>query len=472
MAELLVKTRFAPSPTGYLHLGNARTALFSALWARALGGQFVLRIEDTDAARSRPEYTDALVEDLHWLGLTWDEGPGAASGADASRYFQSRRQDLYDELLEQLLKQGQAYECYCAPEALLAERAAQRAAGRPPRYSGRCRTLGDAERRQLRAQSAPSLRFAVAESATIRFDDAVRGPQQYAAADIGDFVIRRSDGTAAFFFSNAVDDALMGITHVLRGEDHLANTPRQLMLLDALHLARPQYAHVGLISGALANAPLSKRDGAVSLREFRQQGWRPEALLNYMGRLGSSGAGPELETLAGLSRSFAVASLSRGPARHDAQQLEHWQHLAVQQLDVGALQAWAGAALAEVPEMARSAFVAAVRRNVVLPADVQHWARQIYGTLHYSDAAMQAIQAAGSAFFCAAAEIFADAQAAPETAWRALGTATSTRGKSLFAPLRAALTGQLDGPELAQIVPLISPEQRVQRLQRFCEMNS
>ena len=469
MAERTLRTRFAPSPTGYLHLGNARTALFSALWARALEGRFILRIEDTDRFRSRAEYTDALIEDLRWLGLEWDEGPGGRDSPDAALYFQSERQGLYDALYERLLKAGHAYECYCSPEELEAERAAQRALARPPRYSGRCRSLSAAERARRRMDRVPSLRFAIAADAVVTFDDAIRGRQQFASSDIGDFVIRRSDGTAAFFFSNAVDDALMEVTHVLRGEDHLANTPRQLLVLDTLDLPRPQYAHVGLIAGTMENAPLSKRDGAASLREFRAQGWRPEALMNYMARLGGGAHGPELDTFAGLAAAFEVRALSRGPARHDALQMEHWQRVTLQGMDISGLEQWSHAVLEPVPAPARSAFLSAIRGNVLLPSDVQHWVAQIYGEPILTESARKTVADAGAGFFCEAARIFSQSHASPEAGWRALGAATGTRGKGLFAPLRAALTGQLDGPELAQLIPLITPDRLVQRLQVFCE---
>ncbi|MDE2304550.1 MAG: glutamate--tRNA ligase, partial [Gammaproteobacteria bacterium] len=217
-----VVTRFAPSPTGSVHLGNARTALFSHLWARKTGGRFILRIEDTDVERSQRRFRDELIAELAWLGLDWDEGPdvGGASGP----YSQSERGELYAALYARLEAEGHVYPCYCSTEELELSRKLQRMAGRPPRYAGTCRTLSAAERRAREAAGArPTLRFAVPAERVIEFDDLVHGAQRTASAEIGDFIVRREDGGSSFFFCNAVDDALMGVTHVLRGDDHLTN---------------------------------------------------------------------------------------------------------------------------------------------------------------------------------------------------------------------------------------------------------
>src|ERR1700691_6233099 len=262
MSEAVV-TRFAPSPTGSLHLGNARTAFFSHLWARKSAGRFILRIEDTDVERSQARFRDGLMVDLGWLGLDLNEGPdiGGASGP----YPQSERGAYYRGLFSQLETSERAYPCYCTAEDLELSRKLQRMAGKPPRYAGTCRNLTRAERAERVGRGLkPTLRFAVPDAAVIEFNDAVHGPQRFLSGDIGDFIIRRDNGTAAFFFCNAVDDAMMGVTQVLRGDDHLTNTPRQLMLLDALGLRRPGYGHVGLLVGA-DGAPLSKRHGSTSV---------------------------------------------------------------------------------------------------------------------------------------------------------------------------------------------------------------
>ena len=278
-------SRFAPSPTGDLHLGNARTALFNWLLARHAGGGFILRIEDTDAERSREPLTSALMEDLRWLGLDWDAGPDREDAHGP--YRQSQRAVQYERYFAALESAGCTYPCYCSALELDMSRRSQLAAGKPPRYAGTCRSLTADQRARRAAQGLrPTLRFRVPDDARIEFDDFVHGPQSFVSGDIGDFVIRRADGTAAFFFCNAVDDADMGVTHVLRGEDHLTNTPRQLMLLDALGLTRPVYGHISLIV-ARDGSPLSKRHGATSVREYREQGYLPEALINHLFRLGT-----------------------------------------------------------------------------------------------------------------------------------------------------------------------------------------
>jgi len=267
MSTTAVVTRFAPSPTGELHLGNARTALFSFLLARRHGGRFLLRIEDTDLGRSLEAHTAALVEDLRWLGLDWDAGPGG--GAPPESWRQSARQSIYAARLEQLARAGHAYPCYCTPAELEASRRAQLAAGRPPRYAGTCRELTPAAQAERSAAGRrPAWRFRVPGGRRVQFDDLVYGAQYASGDDIGDFILQREDGGAAFFFCNAIDDALMQVTHVLRGEDHLANTPRQLLILEALGLPAPRYGHVALLTGA-DGVPLSKRHGATSVRAYR-----------------------------------------------------------------------------------------------------------------------------------------------------------------------------------------------------------
>src|SRR5512145_1941589 len=255
MSARPIVTRFAPSPTGHLHLGNARTALFSQLAARSGGGRFVLRIEDTDAGRSDPALTARLLEDLHWLGLDWDEGPDR--GGPHAPYLQSARGAIHARAIETLKNSGRVYPCFCTPQELGLARRAQLAAGRPPRYVGTCAALSDSEVRERLAQGrTPALRFRVPAGREIAFDDRIHGPQRFESGDIGDFVVARADGSASFFLGNAVDDAQMEVTLVLRGDDHLTNTPRQLLQLEALGLQAPDYGHLPLLL-APAGSPLS-----------------------------------------------------------------------------------------------------------------------------------------------------------------------------------------------------------------------
>jgi glutamyl-tRNA synthetase len=458
MTTQMIKTRFAPSPTGYLHLGNVRTALFNALLARHWNGRFVLRIEDTDQERSRPEYVAALLEDLRWLGLDWQEGPEV--GGPCAPYAQSERAALYAEYYQQLEALGRVYPCFCTPAELALSRKAQRAAGRPPRYAGTCARLSENERQaRLERGLQPTLRFRTPTGRIVEFTDLVRGPQRFASDDIGDFIIRRADGTPQFFFANAVDDALMRITHVLRGEDHLTNTPRQLLLLDVLELPTPEYGHLALIVGS-DGGPLSKREGDLSLRELRAAGYLPEALLNYLARLGHRYEQDGWMESAELAAGFAPEHLGRAPARYDEAQLLHGQAEAVRHASLERLWTWMGAAVHERVSLAcRDDFVTTVRPNIRFPADAAFWAERLFSAeLTLSEDSRAVIAAAGSAFFTHALAAYAEHGAAYQPLVEALKQRTGAKGKNLFMPLRAALTGETHGPELARILALLPPD--------------
>ncbi|MDG4597202.1 MAG: glutamate--tRNA ligase [Candidatus Contendobacter sp.] len=467
MTTETVKTRFAPSPTGYLHLGNVRTALFNTLLARRWKGRFVLRVEDTDLERSRPEYVAALLEDLRWLRLDWEEGPEV--GGPHAPYAQSERAAIYAEYYERLEASGQVYPCFCTPAELALSRKAQQAAGRPPRYAGPCARLSAAEQQARRERGLPpTLRFRVPAGRMVEFTDRVRGSQRFASDDIGDFVIRRADGSPQFFFANAVDDALMGITHVLRGEDHLANTPRQLLLLEALELPAPEYGHLALIVGT-DGGPLSKREGDLSLRELRATGYLPEALLNYLARLGHAYDRDEWLEPVELAAGFALEHLGRAPARYDEAQLLHWQSEAVRRADPERLWDWMGPAVHErVPPDDRDRFIIAVRPNLRFPTDAVFWAERLFGAEWTPSAdGRAAASAAGSGFFTHALAAYAEHGAAYQPLVEDLKRRTGLKGKNLFMPLRAALTGETHGPELAWVIDLMAPEQVRHRL-RTC----
>ncbi len=463
----LLKTRFAPSPPGRLHLGNIRTALFNWLLARKAGGVFLLRLEDTDAMRGHEKYAAALAEDLRWLGLQWDEGP--ATGGTHGPYAQSERGEIYKGHFARLEQQGLAYPCFCTEHELAVERKLAVARHLPPRYSGKCRTLPpDAVQARFAGGLPATLRFRVPAARKVSFDDKVRGPQVFDTADIGDFVIRRSDGTPAFFFCNALDDALMGVTLVVRGEDHLTNTPRQLLLLEALGLPLPDYAHIALVVGD-DGAPLSKRSGSKSVEELREAGYLPAALHNYLARLGHTYEDNALLSLDQLATGFAVERLHRAPARFDETQLRHWQREAVLLAPVETVWGWMGAAAHRlVPAASRDAFIECVRGNLLVPADALHWARVVFGDAPaLSQPANEAAQTAGGGFFAAALKALeqhgTDFKALAET----LKAATGKTGKALYQPLRAALTGELDGPEMAKLLPLIGLERACARVAKY-----
>jgi glutamyl-tRNA synthetase len=463
------KSRFAPSPTGLLHLGNVRTALFNYLAARHAQGVFLLRIEDTDAMRGHEKYATALEQDLRWLGLEWQEGPG--QGGAQGPYFQSQRSAIYARYFEQLETGGSAYPCFCSEHELEIARKTAIAAGRPPRYSGRCFRLDSEQIAARRADGRPAtLRFHVADGNTVEFDDRVRGRQTFSTSDIGDFVIRRSDGTPAFFFCNAIDDALMGVTLVLRGEDHLTNTPRQLLLLNALGLPVPEYAHIALVVGS-DGAPLSKRSGSLSVHVLREQGFLPLAVSNHLARLGHTFESNAFLDLAGLAAAFDTARLHKAPARFDEAQLLHWQREAVRVADLASLWAWMAPAADDlVPASQRMAFVEAVRGNVVFPADARRWAQILYaGELTLNHAALAAVHAAGEEFFDIARRAIEKHGTDFKTLSQMVKQDTGLSGKALFQPLRAALTGELDGPEMAKLLPLIGMDRARRRLLEWNE---
>ncbi|HUQ12436.1 MAG TPA: glutamate--tRNA ligase [Steroidobacteraceae bacterium] len=470
-----ITTRFAPSPTGELHLGNARTALFSWLFARHHGGQFVLRIEDTDTERSRESYTSALMDDLAWLGLAWDAGPaheantgGQSSGQPSGEYRQSRRGVVYARHSATLDARGLTYPCYCTPLELDLSRKAQLAAGRPPRYAGTCRELSAEARVRKSAQGiSPTTRFRVPTGKFVEFDDMVHGAQRFATDDIGDFILRRADGSAAFFFSNAIDDAEMGITHVLRGEDHLTNTPRQLLVLDALELRAPTYGHLSLLVGA-DGSPLSKRHGATSVREFRERGYLPAALTNHLFRLGHSSSENGVLAADVMARHFTVKHLGRAPARFEESQLNVWQREVAHHMPLEESERWLEAETpGDIEPERRRAFVAAIRRNVLLPNEVARWRDVVFGASPQLDApALERVREAGPQFFRAAADAAAR-DPSLEAIVNAVKTATGAKGQALWKPLRLALTGTPEGPELAPLLASMTAATIHERLVRF-----
>ncbi len=457
-------TRFAPSPTGSLHLGNARTAMFSFLAARASGGRFVLRVEDTDAERSQQALLDRQLDELRWLGLDWDEGPDV--GGPAAPYRQSERAGFYAQALAELATRRLTYPCFCSPEELQLSRRAQLAAGRPPRYTRKCAELDDAEvARRIAAGAQPAIRFRVPDHRIVEFHDLVHGAQRFATDDIGDFVVCRADGSAAFFLSNALDDSAMGITLVLRGDDHLANTPRQLLLLEALGRPQPAYGHLPLVL-APDGRPLSKREGAASLSDLREQGYLAGALRNYLVRLGHACDEERWLDLAHMPAHFNLQRTSRSAARFDEAQLRHWQREGITRASVEEAERWLGLRVASIGDAAaRAEFVRAVKGNLLFPADVDALVAVVTqdDVAVAPDAAAQ-IASAGSDFFAVAAQLFAE-HGADFKAWtRALGAAAGRKGAALYMPLRAALTGDTHGPELAPIVALMGRERAERRL--------
>ncbi len=466
MSHGRITTRFAPSPTGELHLGNARTALFSWLFARHHGGRFVLRIEDTDTERSKESYTSALMADLRWMGLAWDAGPDVPGASE--EYRQSRRGPIYARHSATLDARGLTYPCYCTSLELELSRKAQLAAGRPPRYAGTCRELSPEARVRKSAQGiSPTTRFRVPTGKFVEFDDMVHGAQKFATDDIGDFILRRADGSAAFFFSNAIDDAEMGITHVLRGEDHLTNTPRQLLVLEALGLRAPTYGHLSLLVGA-DGSPLSKRHGATSVREFRERGYLPAALANHLFRLGHSSSENGVLSLEGMAKHFTVKHLGRAPARFEESQLNVWQRDVAHHMPLEESERWLESETPrDIDAGRRRAFIAAIRPKVLLPSDVARWRDVVFGPSPALDeTGLARVREAGTQFFSAAAQAAARDPSLGAIV-DAVKAATGAKGQALWKPLRLALTGSPEGPELAPLLSSMEPSVIHDRLKRF-----
>src|SRR5262245_51321660 len=323
-----VRVRFAPSPTGHLHVGGARTALYNYLHARRTGGVFVLRIEDTDAERSTPESLAAIYESMRWLGLAWDEGPDA--GGDHGPYIQSQRRDRYRHHAEALRAAGRAYPCWCTPAELEARREQQLARGEPPRYDGRCRSLDAAARAAFEAEGrTAALRFALGDAGEVAWDDIVREQVAFRSDVLDDFVILRSDGLPTYNFACVVDDHEMEISDVIRGDDHISNTPRQILLYRAFGWTPPRFAHVPMILGS-DGTRLSKRHGATSVSAYADLGILPEALVNFLALLGWSYDGQrELFTLAELEQVFSLERVGSNPAIFNLEKLEwmNGQHM-------------------------------------------------------------------------------------------------------------------------------------------------
>jgi glutamyl-tRNA synthetase len=453
MESNFLKTRFAPSPTGLMHFGNLRTALFNYLYTKRHHGVFLLRVEDTDTVRSTREFQAAIERDLKWMGLNWDEGP----------FFQSDRQAIYNEYYHTLEKEGFLYPCFCTEAQLSLKRKIQMQAGKPPRYSGNCRNLSTAEVQQKKAAGIPyTLRFKIPQNELIEFEDVIKGPQCFESEHIGDFIVRRGDGSASFMFCNAIDDALMGVTHALRGDDHLTNTPRQILILKTLKLPVPYYGHFPIILGP-DGKPLSKRNGSRSILELRNQGFMPLGIINYLSRLGHTDSEQTVQDLDGLSKRFDLSRISQSPARYDEQQLKFWQkeafrntswqpcwHLIAESNPVTAKQ---------VPEQKQAAFVEAVQANIMLPTEAESWITAFFAeVLPYDEEAKKVFQEVGKPFFEIAKELLSD-QEVLQTFIKQLQEKSSLKGKAFFLPVRMALVGKKEGPELQKMLDLMGYEQ-------------
>ncbi|MEK7143074.1 MAG: glutamate--tRNA ligase [Patescibacteria group bacterium] len=331
-----IRVRLAPSPSGPLHIGTAHTALFNWLFARQKDGKFILRIEDTDKARSKEKYLRDIADGLCWLGLDWDEGPERED--HFGPYLQSKRLKIYQKYTENLLENKKAYQCYCTPKELEEERKSQFAQKKPPKYSGRCRNLSAEEIQQFQKEGRKhSVRFIVTTQ-KISFKDLIKGKVEFESSLFGDFIILKSDGTPTFMFAGVVDDYLMKISHVIRGEDHLSNTPKQILLAEALNFSQPEYGHLPLILNP-DRSKLSKRKNPTSINaDFRLQGYLPEAIINFLVLMGWSPAkGEEFWTLEELITEFDLSQVGMSPSIFDSEKLDYLNGYYIRQLSLGEL---------------------------------------------------------------------------------------------------------------------------------------
>jgi|RhiMethySRZTD1v2_1073278.scaffolds.fasta_scaffold01535_26 nondiscriminating glutamyl-tRNA synthetase len=467
-----MRLRFAPSPTGQLHVGNARTALFNWLLAKGQGGTFILRIEDTDIERSSRESERAILDDLRWMGLDWTEG--VEVGGEHGPYRQTERLHIYRAYAVELLSSGAAYQCFCSAEQLEADRQQALTAGRPPKYVGRCRHVPrDEARRRIEDGEKAVIRFRVPdEHRDVVFNDIVRGEVRFSTDVIGDPVLVRSDGIPAYNYAVVIDDALMEITHVIRGEDHISNTPRQLLLYEAFGWKAPAFAHVSLVMGP-DHSPLSKRHGATSVAEFRARGYLPEALTNYLALIGwSPGADEEVLPGAELARRFRLEDVGHSAGVFDVEKLawvnrhylkvaaaDRLARLAVPYLQNAGWLAEPSAADLSYLESVVVAAAASVDRLEQIPARLAFlFNYSAVRALETPVLAQEAKDAAGVIDALARA-LETSSPLLDRDAFRALAKrvqqASGAKAKALFHPIRLALTGEPEGIELDIAVPAI-----------------
>lgn len=475
-----VRVRFAPSPTGPLHIGGARSALFNWLFARRNGGKFIIRIEDTDLERSSRESEENILASLKWLGLVWDEG--IRVGGDYGPYRQTERLDIYRQYAEKLVAGGHAYYCYCTEEELERQRKELLARGETPRYTGRCRDLSDEDRRRLENEGRrPVIRFKVPSGKVIKIDDLVRGTVSFNCSDIGDFIIMKSSKIPTYNFAVVVDDALMKISHVIRGEEHLSNTPRQVLMYDALGLPRPAFAHVSLILGK-DRSKMSKRHGATSIEQYRLKGYLPEALNNFLVLLGwSPGGEEEVFTLDELKKRFSLDHVAKNPAVFDMEKL-NWlngyyiRNSSLERVTELALPYLKKAGYVD-EEMARKDYgwlmqVVGLVRDYLsnLEEITDHVGIYFAGKIDYSDGeALQVLKGKNTLKVLEAVmeEISKAEEIKLEDVKPLLKKASKksgVKGKSFFMTLRAALTGKTKGPELDRVIFILGKEKVNARL--------
>lgn len=483
-----VRVRYAPSPTGYLHIGNARTALFNYLFARSQNGKFIIRIEDTDQSRNVEGGVENQLDYLKWLGMDWDES--VDKEGEYGPYSQMERLDIYTEHTKELLEKELAYKCYCTEDELEAEREAQRARGEMPRYSGKCRHLTEDQREKMESEGRePSIRFAVPRDKEYAFDDVVKDRVSFDSNGIGDFVIVKKNGIPTYNYAVALDDHHMKISHVLRGDDHISNTPKQLMIYEAFGFEPPKFGHMTLIVND-QKKKLSKRDKSIVqyIEQYHDLGFLPEALFNFVTLLGWSPKGEEeLFTKDQLIEIFDPERLSTSPAVFDSQKL-YWMNN----------QYIKDASIERVVELALPHLVEAGRFPLEMTPEQMEWATELislyqeqlhYGReiveltelffkqeIQYNEEAMtvlneEQVPEVMQGFIDQLESVEEFEPAAIKSAIKATQKATGHKGKKLFMPIRVATTGETHGPELPQAISLLGREAVNARLNQVISMS-
>ncbi len=461
----VVRTRFAPSPTGYLHIGGARTALFAWAYARRHGGQFILRIEDTDVARSTPEAVQGILDGMQWLGLAHDEGP----------FYQMQRMERYKEVIQQMLAAGTAYQCYMAKEELDDLRAAQEARKEKPRYDGRWRPEPGKTLPPIPPGHNPVVRFRNPTTGVVAWDDQVKGRIEIANAELDDFIIARADGTPTYNFCVVVDDRDMGITHVIRGDDHVNNTPRQINLLQALGAPVPRYGHLSMILGD-DGTKLSKRHGAVSVMQYDENGYLPEAVLNYLGRLGWSHGNEEVFLMAQFVEWFDLDHITSSAAQFNTEKLNwlnaHYLKLADDArlgAEIRRRLSREGVTATDCPDAA--AIAALYKDRVQNLNELADCAHPFYIAPHASaELVAQHLTDAAQAALADLRSRLARADFLPEVLGKALKetlVATGLKMPQVAIPLRVALLGQPQSPAIDRVLAVLGRDRTLERLDRL-----
>lgn len=476
-----IRVRFAPSPTGPLHIGGARSALFNYLWARNNNGKFIVRSEDTDLERSSRESEQNILDALRWLNIQWDEG--IEVGGEFGPYRQTDRLDLYREYMNRLIDGGHAYYCYCSEEELEQERQGLIAKGESPRYLGKCRNLTPEQRKILESEGRkPVVRFRVPEGQDVHIKDQVRGDVVFESNGIGDYVIVKSDGIPTYNFAVVVDDTTMKITHVIRGEEHLSNTPRQVLIYQALGLDVPEFAHVSLILNT-EGSKMSKRDGDTAVADYRNKGYLPEAIINFIAFLGWSPSGEqEFFMLDELAEVFSLDRVSKSPAVFDLQKLRYINAHYIRQTNIERLAELALPHLVEEGVLTagqRTAeqhqwlihFMEAITEKISYIAEVKNFIHYFHGgvPMEPDEEALEVLKGdqvpVVLSYF--RNKIEDSEQLTPPEIKLLLKQMTKELklgGKFVYMPVRVALTGQIHGPELFDIIPLLGRENVLKRV--------